>query len=100
MKRKQTDKPEKLTYEQIQTISLAVAQDLSQFESTAGYLIVLMRDIAEHPFDSSHVETIATLLSSHLFNWATVESSEALRNFTANARQKVLQGITESRASN
>lgn len=60
--------PEQLTYEQIQHLADNLAFDVMSMEGEAGvYLMLLMQDIASHPFDNSHVETIANLLLTYLF---------------------------------
>jgi hypothetical protein len=67
---------ERLTYEQIDHLARSVAVALMDSEHIIAPLMLLVREIGEHPFDTSHVETVANLYSAHLFGISREELCE------------------------
>jgi hypothetical protein len=87
---RKTSEPEraKLTYAQFDALARALAVELMGEQAEAIKLIILLADeIAKHPFDNSHVETIAILIKDHLFA-VTPASDEALDRFIDAERRK------------
>jgi hypothetical protein len=78
-------KPEKMSYEQIDRLARALAYELMQEDRALGILMLLMQEIAEHPYDHSHVETVANLVNTRAFA-VTPEADTASRQFIAGAR--------------
>jgi hypothetical protein len=91
---KTTDKPAPtppaLTWNEINRLAEAVAMDLTELPDTAACLAVLMSDINAHPQENQ--ETIATLLSHHLFSWQPASNKPA-RDYIARERARVLKAI-------
>ncbi len=86
------EKPEQMTWDEIDRIARSVAVELMDAETEAVYmLLLLMHEISSHPFDHSHVETIATLLRDHLFT-VTLESDRAEEQLIAKVREKFRKG--------
>ena len=92
MKTSKQEKPAKLTYEQMDTLARRIAYDLASVETeTAEPLMLLMREIATHPFDLSYVETIANLMTSYLWMWQGA-SDEEKHAYIEAYRQRFLGG--------
>ncbi len=86
------EKPEQMTWEQIDHLARGVAVELMDSHSeTVRTLLLLMHEISTHPFDHSHVETIATLLHTHLFA-VTLESDRAEEQLMAKLRENFQKG--------
>ena len=83
-------KPEKMPYEQIDRLARGLAFDLIDDNSAIACLMLLMQEIAEHPFNTSHVETVANLINMHLFA-VTPEADRAIREFLAAKRRALLE---------
>jgi|ERR1041384_5150278 hypothetical protein len=82
--------PAQLTYWQVDRLVRSVAFDLlGEKEETAKTIILLADEISKHPFDHSHVETIAHLIKDHLFA-ITMASDEALDHFLETERRQVV----------
>jgi hypothetical protein len=88
---KPTRKREQLDWNQIDFLARTVSVDLmGDKEEAMRVLMILMQEIAENPFDHSHVETITNLLLHHLFA-STVEADVAFKTFIARERQKLTE---------
>lgn len=86
------EKPEPMTWNQIDSLARSLAVELMDAEAeTVHTLLLLMNEISSHPFDHSHVETIANLLRVHLFA-VTLESDRAEVQLVAKLREKFLKG--------
>ncbi len=94
MSKKQTIKrPAPLTYQEIDTLTKAIAIDLAGDqgdETTANMLMVLFNDIANHP--KVNAETIANLITSYLFMWTSGEQDAAEALYVQNVRRNLLEG--------
>lgn len=62
--------PEKLTRAQIDELAEGLALDLAEEYATARSLMLLLHEIATHPFDHAHVEAIADTINAHLFMYS------------------------------
>ena len=82
---------EKLTWEQIDTLARALAVEvmMTECDEAAHIVMLLMSEISTHPFDHSHVETVANLLNAHLFA-VTVEAEDACRELLGRERPRLL----------
>ena len=86
------EKPEQMTWEQVDRLARSLAVELMDAETEAVYmLLLLMHEISSHPFDQSHVETIANLMRDHLFA-VTTESDRAEEQLIAKVREKFQKG--------
>lgn len=81
--------PAKLTYRQLDRLARGLALDLMQDPATGAVFMLLMDEIAKHPFDHSHVETIAHLVNAHLFA-VTHEANDAFALFITAEREKFI----------
>ncbi|MDT7807295.1 MAG: hypothetical protein QOJ70_1108 [Acidobacteriota bacterium] len=86
-----TSKPERLTYMQIDNLASQLSIELMQEDETRSLVMIFMQEIAEHPFDPSHVETIARLVNTHLFA-RSYEANEAFDAFMRAERGKFTKG--------
>ena len=84
------EKPDKLTWHQINRVANAVAFELMMCEVDTAPLMVLLREISLNPFDHSYVETIVNLLNHHLFG-CTSEFDRACNELIAGERRRVVE---------
>ena len=81
---------EQFSFDDIDRIWCGFAIDVMCADRLIKPIMALLDEIATHPFDHSHVETIANLGKAHLFA-VTSESDEAEREYTAAARRELLK---------
>jgi hypothetical protein len=84
-------KPEPLTWEQIDRLARRLTIELMDSEGPDKIIMLLMQEIASHPFDHSHVETIANLVNTHLFG-STREADLAFKELIGRERAKLEKG--------
>jgi hypothetical protein len=85
------EKPEKLTWHQVDQLARSLEIELMQEVGAAELVMLLMQEIALHPFDHSHVEMIANLVNLHLFA-GTREADAAFRELMRRERERVQKG--------
>ena len=84
------EKPEQLTYWQIDRLARSLAFDLTNAgEGTLKTVLLLMQEIASHPFDHSYVETVANLTAIHIFA-VTREADDACKELVDRERRKII----------
>src|ERR1043165_2786120 len=81
--------PAKLSYWQIDRLARSLAFDLMGDQTATRTVMLLMDEIAKHPFDFSHVETIAHLVKSHLFG-LTGEADQAFAELIKTERERFI----------
>jgi len=86
-----TEKPEPLTYEQVQRLTRGIADSAIEDEWLLGALMVFTREIIEHCHDKLHVETVAMLLEDHLYA-VTSDFDRAQERYIAAKREGLLKG--------
>jgi len=85
------DEADKLTWKQINLLASDFADTLMEKDVDASPLILLVNEISSHPFDHSHVETIANLLEHRLIE-NTTEAAELHRRVVRELRAKLGKG--------
>ena len=80
-----------LTWEQIDRLADALAHDLMMAQVDMTPLMLLLHEIAQHPFDASYAETIANQMTMRLFA-LTPEADTAFRAHVDAARLKLKGG--------
>jgi hypothetical protein len=80
-----------LNWKQLDQLARGLAVDLLEEHSACNILMVLMQEIAEYPFDPSHVETVANLINTHLFG-SSREADVAFREHVAGQRRLLING--------
>lgn len=86
-----TEKPEPLTYEAAQRLAQGIARDAIEEEGLLGALMIFTRELIDHCFDASHVETMAIALEDHLYA-VTLDCDRASRRFIEERRAEFLKG--------
>lgn len=87
-----------LTFNQIDQLARGLACDLmGADENTRRVLMLLIHQIAEHPFDTSYVETIAGLMTDHLL-MASGEGNAAMQEAIHEFCRPQLQCLQEATA--
>ncbi len=84
-------KKKPLDWNQLDRLARVLAIELTDDESAGNIIMVLMQEIAEHPHDTSHVETVANLINSHLFG-VSREADVAFREHVAGQRNLLTKG--------
>lgn len=87
------EKPEQLTYEQIQDLAARIAFRAWDDKEIQGLLLILMAEISEFVRDTSHVEGIAITVRDAVFA-KTIESDRAEKRFVASLRAEFQKGGT------
>jgi hypothetical protein len=87
------EKPEQMTWEQIDRLARSLAIDLMDNEhpEIIHTLLLLMHEIGAHSFDQGHVGTVTILMRDHLFA-ITTESDRAEEQLIAKLREKFQKG--------
>jgi hypothetical protein len=85
------EKPEQLSYTRVDNLASALSIELMEEEEACNLVMILMQEIAEHPFDNSHVETIANLVNTHLFARSR-QADKAFKQFMDAERRKLTKG--------
>jgi hypothetical protein len=83
--------PEKMTLEEIDRLARALAFDLMDEDETISKIVLLLNEIAVHPFDHSYIETIAHLVKRQLYA-ATLESDRAETKYIARQKAAMAKG--------
>lgn len=81
---------EKLSWDEIERLAGDLANELMMAGVDTAPLMLLMQEITRHPFDHSHVETIAILLNMHLF--ARTPDADAALDAVMEAGRRKLKG--------
>lgn len=97
-KRTPEARPEPLDWDSVDRLAVALAYDLLDTPEAVATLMVLVNEIEKHPFDFSHVETVAGRISHHLFA-CTSASGEAYRRYVEKERARLLNLIEKGGAS-
>jgi hypothetical protein len=83
------EKPEPLTWHQVDKLARTLAIELMQDDRAAKLVMLLMDEIATHSFNNA--ETIANLINAHLFA-VSRESDAAFRELMEREREKFQKG--------
>ena len=91
--RKREGRPEPLSFDEIRSLARNLVRFITEGDDEAAeVLMVLMREIIEHPFNSSHVEAVAMTIADELFTLQPA-FSEAQEKFITEQRAKLLAKI-------
>jgi len=83
------EKPEQLSYDEIRRLADDLACDMMNLKDEAfARFMLLMQEISLHPFDHSHVETVANLTLTYLFAHSQ-EAERAYKRFIRDERAKL-----------
>jgi hypothetical protein len=86
------EKPEQMSYDEIRRLADDLADDLMNLsDGTLAGFMLLMQEIADHPFDHSHVETVANVTLTYLFAHSH-EAARAYKQFIRDERAKLRKG--------
>jgi len=88
----------KLSYQQIDRIAYSLSMQLIQDYEAAKLVMLLFSQVAEYPYDNSHVETIANLVNMYLFALSTSESDDALRRLMFDYQAQIVKALEKGGA--
>jgi hypothetical protein len=80
-----------MTSDEVENLARALALDLLDNDETIGKIVLLLNEIAVHPFDASHVEMVANFATRQLFA-VTVECDRSETKFLARLRDESAKG--------
>jgi hypothetical protein len=86
-----TEKPEPLTYEQLERLALGIRDSTIEDDWLLGALLIFTREIINNCRDATHVETVAMVLEDHLYT-VTMDCNKAQERFIEARRAEFLKG--------